>query len=93
MEPESIRSVLETEIAFLRLRHQQGQELLEGIGESAPAFGMVGTLIGLVNMLANMDDPKAIGPSMAVAAAGVRTDSPPRAASTLAIACAGEFVP
>jgi chemotaxis protein MotA len=67
MEPESIRSVLETEIAFLRLRHQQGQELLEGIGECAPAFGMVGTLIGLVNMLANMDDPKSIGPSMAVA--------------------------
>jgi chemotaxis protein MotA len=67
MEPEAIRSVLDTELKFLQLRHRQGQELLEGIGESAPAFGMIGTLIGLVQMLANMDDPRSIGPSMAVA--------------------------
>ena len=38
-----------------------------GFGELAPAFGMIGTLIGLVNMLAKLDDPSAIGPAMAVA--------------------------
>jgi chemotaxis protein MotA len=67
METETIRTVLSTDISFLRLRHKQGQDILEGIGESAPAFGMIGTLIGLVQMLANMDDPKNIGPAMAVA--------------------------
>ena len=67
MEPNAIRSILETDIEYLAERHKIGQELMEGIATSAPAFGMVGTLIGLVNMLAGMDDPATIGPSMAVA--------------------------
>lgn len=67
LEPASIRTVLETEIKFLTQRHKIGQELMAGISYSAPAFGMIGTLIGLVQMLAHMDDPARIGPSMATA--------------------------
>jgi chemotaxis protein MotA len=67
MEPGSMRAILETEINFLVQRHRAGQELMEGVATSAPAFGMIGTLIGLVNMLASMDDPATIGTSMAVA--------------------------
>ena len=51
----------------MRSRHQSGQAILRAISSSAPAFGMIGTLIGLVQMLTNMDDPKKIGPGMAVA--------------------------
>ncbi|UCF66061.1 MAG: MotA/TolQ/ExbB proton channel family protein [Acidobacteriota bacterium] len=67
MEPAAIRTVLDTEINFLHQRHKIGQDLLEGIATSAPAFGMIGTLIGLVQMLASMDDPSKIGPAMAIA--------------------------
>ncbi|RMG47400.1 MAG: motility protein A [Acidobacteria bacterium] len=67
MEPAAIRTVLETEINFLAQRHKIGQDLLEGMATSAPAFGMIGTLIGLVQMLSSMEDPSTIGPSMAVA--------------------------
>ncbi|MFQ5718797.1 MAG: motility protein A [Acidobacteriota bacterium] len=66
-EPKDIRAVLETEVAYQVARHRAGQNILEGIGASAPAFGMIGTLIGLVQMLTSMDDPKNIGPAMAVA--------------------------
>lgn len=66
-EPKDIRAVLETEVAYQVARHRAGQNILEGIGASAPAFGMIGTLIGLVQMLANMSDPSNIGPAMAVA--------------------------
>jgi chemotaxis protein MotA len=51
----------------MKNRHEGGRQLLKALEISAPAFGMIGTLIGLVNMLANMDDPKSIGPAMAVA--------------------------
>ncbi len=67
LEPEQIRSILETEISFTALRHKRGQEILEGMGASAPAFGMIGTLLGLVQMLTSLSDPKALGPAMAVA--------------------------
>ncbi|MDQ7088985.1 MAG: MotA/TolQ/ExbB proton channel family protein [Acidobacteriota bacterium] len=67
MEPAAIRTVLETEVAFLQQRHKIGADILDGMASSAPAFGMVGTLIGLVQMLASMEDPSTIGPSMAVA--------------------------
>lgn len=48
-------------------RHDFGVSIFKGFGDVAPAMGMIGTLIGLVAMLSNMDDPKAIGPAMAVA--------------------------
>ena len=62
-----VRSVLEIEIDNLKSRHKRGQDVLKAMGTSAPAFGMIGTLIGLVQMLQNLDDPKSIGPAMAVA--------------------------
>ena len=67
MEPNAIKTVLETEVNFLAQRHQVGADVFDGIAESAPAFGMIGTLIGLVQMLASMEDPSKIGPAMAVA--------------------------
>jgi len=66
-EAQQIESILMKEIQYLKARHKQGQDMLDAVNTSAPAFGMIGTLIGLVNMLANMDDPKSIGPAMAVA--------------------------
>jgi len=65
--PDLVRNILNTEIAFMKARHQTGQKIFTGMGDSAPAFGMIGTLIGLVNMLQNMEDPSSIGPAMAVA--------------------------
>jgi chemotaxis protein MotA len=47
--------------------HEQGTGVFKAFGDVAPAMGMIGTLVGLVAMLSNMDDPKAIGPAMAVA--------------------------
>ena len=66
-DPELVRNILETELVFLEERHGEGQGMLEAMGAYAPAFGMIGTLIGLVNMLKDLDDPDTIGPSMAVA--------------------------
>lgn len=62
-----VRSVMEIEIDFMKKRHYQGQGVFKGMGTMAPAFGMIGTLIGLVNMLSNLSDPDSIGPAMAVA--------------------------
>jgi chemotaxis protein MotA len=65
--PELVRNILETELAFIAQRHKTGQSLFETMGAFAPAFGMLGTLIGLIQMLINLDTPDAIGPGMAVA--------------------------
>ncbi len=65
--PELIRDILTTEVAFMEDRHSRGQAILTAMGASAPAFGMIGTLIGLVQMLAGMEDPSSIGLGMAVA--------------------------
>jgi len=66
-EPDLIMDILETELQFVQERHEQGQTIVANMGNAAPAFGMIGTLIGLVIMLKNMDDPAAIGPGMAIA--------------------------
>lgn len=66
-EPDFVRKVLITDINKTIERHEQGQAVFRAIGDSAPAMGMIGTLVGLVQMMANMSDPKAIGPAMAVA--------------------------
>jgi len=66
-DPELVRSILETELAFLEDRHKAGQGIFDTMGALAPAFGMLGTLIGLIQMLKKLDDPNAIGPGMAVA--------------------------
>lgn len=65
--PELIKDILTTEVAFMEDRHSRGQGILAAMGAMAPAFGMIGTLIGLVQMLATMEDPSAIGAGMAVA--------------------------
>ena len=67
LEPQEISDVLETEIDFIRSRHQLGAEVFTTMGTYSPALGMIGTLIGLVQMLQRLDDPGAIGPAMAVA--------------------------
>ncbi len=64
--PEEIRDVLENELEALAMRHKRAQELFLTIGKFAPAFGMIGTLIGLIAMLKTMSDPSTIGPAMAV---------------------------
>jgi len=67
VEPELIEAVLNIDISSTSKRHETGSGMLESAGDAAPAFGMIGTLIGLVLMLGDMDDPKGIGPAMAVA--------------------------
>lgn len=66
-EPELVRNILETELVYLEERHANGQKVFETAANFAPAFGMIGTLIGLINMLRTLDDPSAIGPNMSVA--------------------------
>jgi len=66
-EPETLRAMLTTEIEYIQQRHEKGANIFLSIGTYAPAMGMVGTLIGLVQMLQTMDDPSSIGPAMAVA--------------------------
>ena len=66
-DPELIEQIMTTELDNLIERHEAGRSMLATIGKYAPAFGMIGTLIGLVAMLANMTDPSKIGGGMAVA--------------------------
>tara|TARA_R110000868_G_scaffold175888_8_gene413146 strand:- start:2264 stop:3034 length:771 start_codon:yes stop_codon:yes gene_type:complete len=65
--PEVISSILQLEIDAMGDRHKIGQDLMQNIADDGPAFGMIGTLIGLVIMLGNLSDQAAIGPAMAVA--------------------------
>ena len=67
LEPNEIRDILDTELDFIKSRHQLGAEIFTTMGSFAPALGMIGTLIGLVQMLQSMEDPSTIGPAMAVA--------------------------
>ena len=62
-----IEDMLNKDIRLTLQRHTVGQNVFKGMGDAAPAFGMIGTLIGLVQMLSSMSDPSSIGPSMAVA--------------------------
>jgi chemotaxis protein MotA len=64
---ENIRDLMDLEIQYLQDRHSTGKKILEFMGASAPAFGMIGTLIGLVQMLRNLESPESIGAGMAVA--------------------------
>ncbi len=67
LEPQAIEDILQTEIAYVETRHRLGADIFQTLGTFAPALGMIGTLIGLVQMLQSMDDPSTIGPAMAVA--------------------------
>ncbi|MGX5175162.1 flagellar motor protein PomA [Aliikangiella sp. IMCC44653] len=64
---EVVRNILEKEVKMASARHVAGAGIFKSMADIAPAMGMIGTLVGLVAMLSNMDDPKSIGPAMAVA--------------------------
>ncbi len=66
-DPELVRGIMETELISVEDRHKKKIAFWEDLGAMGPAWGMIGTLVGLVNMLYEMDDPSSIGPSMAVA--------------------------
>lgn len=67
MEPDVIVDIMHAEIKAMEERHYKGRLIIEKAGEYAPAWGMIGTLVGLILMLNNLDDPSSLGPSMAVA--------------------------
>ncbi|MBR6381556.1 MAG: MotA/TolQ/ExbB proton channel family protein [Lachnospiraceae bacterium] len=66
-DPDLVRGILETEMVNIESRHKNYAGFWETLGSMGPAWGMIGTLVGLVNMLNNMSDASSIGPSMAVA--------------------------
>lgn len=65
--PQIIQDTLRIEIHSLKRRHQIGETVFRSLGTFSPAFGLIGTLIGLVQMLARLENPKTLGPAMAVA--------------------------
>ncbi len=64
---DQVRQLLETELSSIEQRHSSGKKIVDAIGAAAPAFGMIGTLVGLVQMLNSLDDPSQIGGGMATA--------------------------
>ena len=66
-DPEVVRQILSKDLDLTLKRHRDGQAIFKAIGDAAPAMGMIGTLIGLVQMLGSMNDPKQIAPAMAIA--------------------------
>jgi chemotaxis protein MotA len=66
-DADVVRATLQKDINLTTERHESGAKMMKALADVAPAMGMIGTLIGLVAMLSNMDDPKSIGPAMAVA--------------------------
>ncbi|MEG6506668.1 motility protein A [Nitratidesulfovibrio sp. 1201_IL3209] len=66
-DPGLIRGTVSIEIASMKRRHNVSISVFNRLGGYSPAYGMIGTLIGLVQMLASLDDPSSIGPAMAVA--------------------------
>ncbi len=67
LDPELVRGILETDLGCIEDRHKKVIGFWEKWGELAPAWGMIGTLIGLINMLKDLQDASSIGPNMAVA--------------------------
>jgi chemotaxis protein MotA len=67
LDPDIIESILTKDMVMTVERHIKGQQIFKAFGDAAPAMGMIGTLIGLVQMLANLSDPSSLGPAMAVA--------------------------
>ena len=66
-DPALVNKLLSKDIDLTIQRHDVGQQMFKNMATMAPAMGMIGTLVGLVQMLANMSDPSSIGPAMAVA--------------------------
>ncbi|MDP4153156.1 MAG: motility protein A [Bacillota bacterium] len=66
-DPELVKDILETDIDYTSSRHQMGQQVFGSMAQFAPAYGMIGTLVGLINMLRLLNDPSKVGPNMGVA--------------------------
>lgn len=66
-DPELVRAILETELTCVESRHKKVISFWDTVGAMGPAWGMIGTLIGLINMLKNLEDPASIGPNMSTA--------------------------
>jgi chemotaxis protein MotA len=64
---DTVRDIMDLELSWLHQRHALGKKMMDAMAGFAPAFGMIGTLVGLVQMLANLSDPSSIGAGMAVA--------------------------
>ncbi len=67
VKTSDIAAIMQKKMQLTEKTHKTGYSIFDSMGTYAPAFGMIGTLIGLVQMLANLDDPSSIGPKMAVA--------------------------
>lgn len=66
-DPSIINDIIDVDISRLKQRHKDGRAVMEDMGAATPAFGMIGTVIGLVVIMANLTDPNKIGPGLAVA--------------------------
>ncbi len=67
LSPDIIKTTLDSELAAMKSRHERGQDIWKFMTATAPSMGLIGTIVGLVQMLQNLDDPDSIGPAMAVA--------------------------
>ncbi|BCJ87917.1 flagellar motor protein [Effusibacillus dendaii] len=67
VDPELVRSIMETELSFIEDRHSKGAGIFEQAGGFAPTMGIIGTVMGLVHVLGSLEDPSRLGPSIAVA--------------------------
>jgi chemotaxis protein MotA len=67
LEPELIKDIMMAEVIAMEERHKKGRQIIEKAGEMAPAWGMIGTIVGLVLMLQTLNEPETLGPKMAVA--------------------------
>ncbi len=66
-DPELVKNILDSEVSFIESRHETARGMFEAGASLGPAFGMLGTLVGLVLMLGNLSDPSSLGPAMAIA--------------------------
>ena len=66
-EPQDLNNIMQAELSIMEQRHKIGQKMYSAMGMYAPAFGMIGTLVGLIQMLQNLTDPSSVGPGMAMA--------------------------
>jgi chemotaxis protein MotA len=67
VSPDHLERIMEDNIAYMKQRHDQGIRFFEQMAKYAPGFGLLGTLIGLIMLLAQLEDPKTVGPNMSVA--------------------------
>ena len=67
LSPELIKETLAGELSAMKARHERAQQIFKFMSATAPSMGLIGTIVGLVQMLQNLDDPDSIGPAMAVA--------------------------